>query len=139
MASDLRIDARVTIPGRDLSWTAVRSSGPGGQNVNKVSTKVVLRFDLRGTSALNEAVKARVRVLGRGRLDADGNIVIASQQTRNRLKNLEDARHRLAELIRAALVEPKRRRATKPSRAVKERRLRDKRHHSEKKRDRRQP
>jgi ribosome-associated protein len=139
MASDLRIDARVTIPGRDLSWTAVRSSGPGGQNVNKVSTKVVLRFDLRGTSALNEAVKARLRVLGRGRLDADGNIVIASQQTRNRLKNLEDARHRLAELIRAALVEPKRRRATKPSRAVKERRLRDKRHHSEKKRDRRQP
>ena len=134
MPSDLDIDATTVIPGRDLSWTAVRSSGPGGQNVNKVSTKVVLRFDLPGTTALSDAVKARLR--GLARLDAEGRVIVTSQATRNRVRNVEDARRKLAELIRAALVEPKARRATKPSRAVRARRLRDKRHHSEKKRER---
>jgi ribosome-associated protein len=134
--ADLYIDNRVTIPGGDLSWTAVRSSGPGGQNVNKVSSKVDLRFDLAGTRALADPVKERLRALAR--LDATGHVVVQSQATRNRVRNLEEARDRLAALIRAALVEPKERKATRPSRAVKRRRLADKRHLAEKKRQRRE-
>jgi ribosome-associated protein len=136
MSSDLVIDDRVVLPGRDLSWTAARSSGPGGQNVNKVATKVVLRFDLPGTEALSPAVKARLRKIARGRLDADGRVVVTSQATRNRVRNLEDAREKLAELVRAALVEPRHRRTTRPSRAARERRLRDKHLRAERKRDR---
>ncbi len=136
MPTDLYIDERVVIPGSDLTWTAVRSSGPGGQNVNKVSTKVVLRFDLPGCDALLAGQKARLRKLARGRLDADGCIVITSQLTRNRVRNLEDARTKLAALIARALVEPKRRRPTQPSAGARKRRLADKRHHAEKKRAR---
>jgi ribosome-associated protein len=136
MSLDLSIEGGPVIPAEDLSWTAVRSSGPGGQNVNKVATKVVLRFDLRNTTALTPRVKTRLRKLARGKLDAEGRVVISSQATRFRARNLEDARGKLAELIAAALVEPKQRRATKPSRAAKRRRLDDKRRTSEKKQGR---
>ncbi len=135
--TDLYIDHRVTIPGSELSWTAVRSSGPGGQNVNKVSSKVDLRFDLPGSQALSGAQKARLRAFAR--LDADGQVIVTSQVTRNRVRNLADARERLAELIRRALVEPTQRKATKPSRAVKRRRVDAKRRQAEKKRQRRAP
>jgi ribosome-associated protein len=139
MANDLPIRGSLVIPGENLEWTAVRASGPGGQNVNKVSSKVDLRFDLVGCSVLNERVKRRLRKLAAGRLDAAGRVVVTSQVTRNRVRNLEDARARLAELIRSALVEPKKRRPTKPSRAAKRRRLDAKRQQSEKKARRRQP
>ena len=126
----------LTIPSRELEWTAVRSSGPGGQNVNKVSTKVELRFDFEESSHLTVAVKARLRGLAKHRLDGDGRILITSQVTRNQPQNLEDARNRLAELIAKAMVTPKKRRPTKPSKAAKRRRVNDKRVHSKKKQSR---
>lgn len=132
----LRVDDGVVIPAADLSWTAARAGGPGGQNVNKVSSKVELRFDLPGTRCLEDAVKDRLRALAASRLDAQGWLLITSQKTRDQPKNLEDARAKLAALIAKALVVPKARRATKPSRGVKERRLREKALDAAKKRDR---
>ncbi len=133
---DLPIDGRVILPGWDLTWRAVRASGPGGQNVNKVATKVELRFDLPGTAALSGAQKARLRALAGGHLDADGRLVIVSQATRTQARNLEDARARLAELVHRALRPPKARRPTAPSRSQKRRRLDAKRKQSDKKKAR---
>jgi ribosome-associated protein len=133
---DLYVAPGVVVPARDLAWSAARASGPGGQNVNKVSSKVDLRFDLEGTSALAPDVKARLRARAHGRLDAWGCVVIVSQSTRDQRRNLDDARERLAELIRAALVVPKKRKATKPSRGAKERRIGEKKRRGETKRGR---
>jgi ribosome-associated protein len=104
--------------------------------VNKVSSKVELRFDLPGTRCLDDAVKERLRALAASRLDASGWILVTSQRTRDQPKNLDDARAKLAALVVKALVVPTPRKATKPSRGVKERRLRDKAHDSAKKRER---
>ena len=138
MPADLVVSAAVVIPGEDLSWRAVRASGPGGQHVNKVSTKVDLRFDLPGTTALSEATKARLRTMPAVRLDAEGRVVVQSQLTRNRVRNLRDARAKLAQLIRAALAAPRRRRPTRPSPAANRRRLDAKRRRADQKRARRQ-
>jgi len=134
MSEDLAINPQLVLPAAELSWCAVRASGPGGQNVNKVATKVELRFDLEGSAVLPEAVRARLRSIARNRLDAEGRILIASQLTRSQERNLEDAREKLAELVRRALVPPRRRRPTRPSRGAKERRLAEKRKQADKKR-----
>lgn len=133
MADPLVVTPRIVIPAAELAWTAVRASGPGGQNVNKVASKVELRFDLPGSEALPPAVKARLARLAGNKLDADGCILITSQATRDQRQNLEDARDKLAELVRRALVPPKRRRPTRPTRASQKRRVDQKRKHSEKK------
>ena len=133
---DLKISATVVIPAAELSWTAVRAGGPGGQNVNKVATKVDLRFDLPESVALSAAAKRRLEKLAAGRLDARGAVVVTADETRSQRQNLELAREKLAQLIAAALVVPKRRRATKPSKASKQRRVEGKRRTSEKKRAR---
>ena len=133
---DLPIKDDVVIPASDLDWSASRSGGPGGQNVNKTATKVDLRFDLPGCSVLHPAVKARLRKQPDAMVDAEGQLVIVSSATRSQSANLEDARERLREKIRAALVRPKRRRKTKPSRGAKRRRLKAKRITAEKKQNR---
>lgn len=137
MAGPLTITSSVAIPDSDLEWTAVRASGPGGQNVNKVSSKVELRFDVQGTRALSAPVKARLAALAGSRMDADGRLLVTSQKTRDQSRNLEDAREKLAALVRSALVPPRPRRPTKPSRAARARRVDDKRKQSEKKQARR--
>jgi ribosome-associated protein len=137
MSDPLPIDAALTLPAKDLAWTATRAGGPGGQNVNKVSSRVELRFDLAGTSVLDPAVKDRLRALAKNHLDAEGRLVVKSEKTRDQGRNLEDAREKLATLVRAALVTPKRRRPTRPTRGSKLRRLESKARQGEKKRDRR--
>jgi ribosome-associated protein len=136
MSEPLVVSPSITIPATELHWTAVRSSGPGGQNVNKVSSKIELRFDFEGSAVLAPPIKARLRARNANRLDAEGQLVISSQLTRDRQRNLEDARAKLLALVVAACHQPKTRRATRPSRGAKESRLRDKREHAERKRDR---
>lgn len=125
--SDLPINPRVTLPATDLSWRAVRASGPGGQNVNKVASKVELRFDLAGSRALDDETKARLMRLA-GSRHAGGTIIITSQANRDQPRNLEDARAKLAELVAQALHRPKKRKPTRPSRGSVERRIGAKTH-----------
>jgi ribosome-associated protein len=109
-----------------LEYTAIRSSGPGGQNVNKVSSAIQLRFDLGRCAVLRDEAKHRLRGLAGSRLTDDDSILIVARTQRSQEQNRRDADARLAALVRAALVVPKQRRATKPTRASKERRLESK-------------
>jgi ribosome-associated protein len=123
MSTPLVLNDKVTLPGHDLEWTAVRASGPGGQNVNKVSSKIELVFDFEGSVALSEPAKARLRVIAKNSLDAEGRVMVTSQKTRDQAKNLADAREKLKEMVLKALVVPKTRKPTKPTKGSKVRRL----------------
>lgn len=134
MSEPIIITDTVRVPGHALSMRAVRASGPGGQNVNRVATKVLLEVDLYAIEGLAADQQARLRVLARRRLDARGHLVVTSQATRTQARNLEDARDKVRGLVHAALKRPRRRRPTLPSRAAEERRIAAKKRHGEIKR-----
>ena len=129
----------VRVPAAAVSVRAVRASGPGGQNVNKVATKIDLRVDLDRIEGLSAAARSRLDALARHRLDADGRLVVTSQVTRNQARNLDDAREKVRALVASALVAPRLRTATKPTSAARERRLVEKRTRSGVKRLRARP
>jgi ribosome-associated protein len=130
MGEPIRIAKGILVPEAALEWRAVRSSGPGGQNVNKVASKVELRVDLGAVTGLTAPARARLLALAAGRLDAEGRLLVTSQRTRDQLRNLEDAREKAKKLVERALKLPRPRRLTQPSRAAVERRLRKKRERS---------
>lgn len=119
----LEISKSLSIDERELEERFIRASGPGGQNVNKVSTAVELRFDVGRSPSLPEAVRQRLMRLAGRRLTDEGVLVIRAERFRTQERNREDARARLVDLVRAALPQPKTRIATKPSRAAKARRV----------------
>jgi len=132
----IRITPSISIQEDEIQEDFVRAPGPGGQNVNKVSTAVQLRFDVR-TSSLPGEVRARLARLAGRRMSRDGVLVIEARRHRSQEQNRRDARERLIELIRRAAKKPVRRRRTKPTPGSKRRRLAAKRQRSEKKRRRR--
>ena len=133
---DVVVTPRVIIPGDELALAFSRSGGAGGQNVNKVSSKVELRWNPALSTALSGDDRAWVLERLRSRLTGDGTLIVTSTATRDQLKNRADATSKLASIVRAALARPTPRRATKPSRGAKRRRVADKRHHAEIKRNR---
>jgi ribosome-associated protein len=124
----IRVTDDISIDDSELSETFVRSSGPGGQNVNKVSSAVQLRFDVRNSPSLPNDVAVRLMRLAGKRLTKDGVIVLIAQQHREQERNRDDARERLFDLIRQAAVRPVPRRPTRPTKASKKRRLEVKKH-----------
>ena len=122
----LRINDNVSVPLAEIEISAIRSQGAGGQNVNKVSTAIHIRFDVRASSALSDNDKVRVLRLQDQRISKEGVIVIKSQRFRSQDKNRSDALEKLAEMIRKALVEKKPRKPTRPSKRSREKRLDEK-------------
>ena len=127
----LEITPSLVIDDSEIEERFVRASGPGGQNVNKVSTAVQLRFDVSRSPSIDEAMRARLRARAGSRMTDDGVLVIDARRHRTQAQNREDARERLVQLLREAATPPRRRRKTRPSAASKERRIHTKRQRAE--------
>ena len=134
MAEPIFVVPGVLVPDEALSWKAVRASGPGGQNVNKVASKVELRVDPAAIRGLDASARARLQSLIARRLDADGRWLVTSQRTRDQLRNLEDAREKVRVLVERALTPPLPRRRTRPTITAQRRRVAEKQRRSEVKR-----
>lgn len=137
MPDDLRVTRAIAIPADELSESFSRSAGPGGQNVNKVASKVELRWSPVRSRALGEADRAWLLERLADRITSSGDLVVRSSLTRDQARNRADARERLAELVRAALVRPRKRVKTRPGRGAVERRLKGKKRRGELKQARR--
>ena len=137
MPFPLSINDRIVLTESAVETRFVRASGPGGQHVNKVSSKVQMWIDLDRLEGATPEERARIRERLEARLDARGRLLISSQATRDQARNLDDAAQRAADLIRAALHRPKARHATKPTAASRERRIHGKRHQAKQKDQRR--
>jgi ribosome-associated protein len=133
----IRVTSHIEIDEREIEEQFVRASGPGGQNVNKLSTAVQLRFDVRHSPSLPPDVRARLERLAGARLTRDGVLVIIAQRHRTQARNRDDALERLLELIRQAAVAPVKRRPTRPTKASRERRIESKKRRAGIKRERR--
>lgn len=136
--STLAVDNRLHIPLDEFEFTYARSSGPGGQNVNKVNSKALLRWPVCTSPSLPEAVRHRFLNRYGNRITAEGDLLISSQRFRDQAKNVDDCLEKLREMLTAVAAPPVRRKRTKPSRASIKRRLENKRRKSEKKRGRRE-
>ena len=126
MNPPLQVNETISIPAAELSFSFARSSGPGGQNVNKVNSKVWLRFDVVNSPSLPPDVRARFLSRYASRISTEGHILISSEGHRDRSRNMADACQRLAELIAAVATAPRKRHKTRPSRGAVERRLKQK-------------
>lgn len=135
----LWINSQLAIPRREVRFTFVRSSGPGGQNVNKVASKAVLRWNARKSEALPENVRERLLAKAARQINDHGELVLTSQRYRDQGRNIEDCLEKLRRLVTAAAKAPRSRRKTRPTKASKESRLRQKRATAEKKRQRSAP
>ena len=133
----LEITPRLHIPDTEFQWSFARSGGPGGQNVNKVATKAVLRWGVTHSPSVPDDIKARFLANNRGRLTTEGEVVIMSDRSRSQLMNRQDCLDILASLLRAATKVPRKRKKTRPTRASRERRLQAKKHRSTTKAQRR--
>lgn len=139
MSEPIVVSETVRVPAHALRVRAVRASGPGGQNVNKVASKVDLRVDLAAIEGLSEAARDRLRALAGRRMDAEGHLVVTSQVTRDQSRNLADARAKVRALVAVALREPRPRRPTRPTTGAREARLRAKKARAALKRGRARP
>jgi ribosome-associated protein len=133
------INEQVSVPDDELSWSFVRSGGPGGQNVNKVASKAVLRWRLADNTTLPEEARARLAGQQRRRITTEGELIITSQAHRDQDRNREECLDKLRAMVVAALTAPKPRKATRPTRGSKRRRLAEKRHRSAAKEARKGP
>jgi ribosome-associated protein len=129
----MEITDAIHVPDEELIFSYARSGGPGGQNVNKVASKAVLHWDLAANTTLPPDVRARLRARHANRITAEGQLVLQSQRHRDQGRNVEDCRAKLREMILQALHPPRPRKATRPSRGSKERRLAAKRQQSQRK------
>ncbi len=134
MTKPIGVTDAVRVPARAIVVRAVRASGHGGQNVNKVATKIELHIDTEAIEGLSEAARARLAALTRRRRDADGRLLVTSQQSRYQGQNLDDAREKVRALIVASLTQAAPRRPTRPPSAAEERRIREKKRRAETKR-----
>lgn len=133
----LDITSTLSIPRSELRFRATRSGGPGGQHVNTSSTRIELLWDLEGSRAIDDDQRRRIRTRLASRIDAEGNVRVVASDRRSQQQNRLAAEERFAALIRSALRVPKKRRPTRPTQASNERRLAEKKRHSDKKRQRR--
>ena len=133
----LSVGPHLTIPRAELQYRATRAGGPGGQHVNTSSTRIELLWDLTRSTAVSEELRGRLLEKLASRLDADGMVRVVASDRRSQLQNREAAEDRLVDLVRRALVVPKKRRATRPTKASREARLSDKKRRGERKRNRR--